>query len=249
MPIVQALTRVLAHQTAYTSANASYVDARYPHSKLSKQMLKAVFDDAQLSFQHTPLFYVEAGCMYGYSLLKAFKISEKMNVNVEFVAIDPFTGDTNMWDWEERSAKKDEFRHLHLENGQPTIFERFLANTKVLRKHLIPIRTTSIVGFKLLGRLYTQKRLPYLPHIIYLDSAHELGETYIELQVAWNILQCNGILYGDDWDWPAIKHDVSRFVTDKKIPMFHGAKYLGSSTSDILFVSRTDKQWIVKKVC
>jgi hypothetical protein len=35
-------------------------------------------------------------------------------------------------------------------------------------------------------------------YLIYLDSAHEQGETLIELALYWNILQPGGVLFGDD---------------------------------------------------
>lgn len=50
--------------------------------------------------------------------------------------------------------------------------------------------------------------------MIYLDSAHEIDETYIELCLYWRQLRPGGILMGDDYGWPAVRTDVDRFVAD-----------------------------------
>lgn len=93
-----------------------------------------------MSLQIPTLFYVESGCMYGYSLIKAFHAAKRMHIKVEFVAIDPFTGDVNMWDWEERAHNGIEF--LQLQGGQPTIFQRFLANT-----YPLTVRVLTMIAF------------------------------------------------------------------------------------------------------
>ena len=56
--------------------------------------------------------------------------------------------------------------------------------------------------------------MSHLPTVIYLDSAHELGETLHELWVAWNTLPAEGgIIWGDDWTWMAVGHDVGLFAS------------------------------------
>ena len=89
----------------------------------------------------------------------------------------------------------------------------FLANCKYsgFENKILPINATTSVGIKLLQRLFTQKRISYLPNYIYLDSAHEKDETFIELSLCWNCLTSNGILFGDDWSWDAVREDVIKF--------------------------------------
>ena len=69
-----------------------------------------------------------------------------------------------------------------------------------------------IVGAKLLKRLAAQDRLSSLPDVIYLDSAHEPDETFLELTSCWDLLRPGGVLLGDDWGWEAISADVTRFA-------------------------------------
>lgn len=60
------------------------------------------------------------------------------------------------------------------------------------------------------------RTLEYNVDAIYLDSAHEYGETFLELMMYWEVLKPGGVLFGDDYHgFPAVKHDVDLFVTMK----------------------------------
>jgi hypothetical protein len=65
---------------------------------------------------------------------------------------------------------------------------------------------------RLLLRLRAEGRIGSLPEVIYLDSAHEFDETFIELKTAWGLLPSGGIIVGDDWDWKAIETEVTNFA-------------------------------------
>lgn len=70
---------------------------------------------------------------------------------------------------------------------------------------------------KLLIRLKAEKRIQESPGMIYLDSAHEVDETFMELSTAWNLVEECGAILGDDWGWAAVAADVSRFVQEKNL--------------------------------
>merc|ERR1712232_136347 len=82
--------------------------------------------------------------------------------------------------------------------------------------HIIPFPVSSIIGARWL------QATGFAPSLIYLDSAHEVDETYYELCLYWHILAPGGILMGDDYGWLAVRLDVDRFVKDKglKLNMF-----------------------------
>jgi hypothetical protein len=147
--------------------------------------------------------------MLGNSAIRMAETLKKLNIESEIICIDPFTGDVNMWDWE----KNAEWKFLRLENGIPTIYKRFLANCSFsgFENMIMPINATTSVGIKLLERLHNQNRISSLPNYIYLDSSHEINETFIELSLCWNILSNNSILFGDDWDWNSVSSDVIKF--------------------------------------
>jgi len=191
----------------YLSCEQKYIDNGYPHTSILYDLLQILFTNIE------PTYIVECGSMLGGSAIRMAETLKNNNKSNQIICIDPFTGDVNMWDWEKNLGMKNEWRFLRLENGIPTIYKRFLANCKYsgFENTILPITTTTNVGIKLLQRLFYQKRISALPNYIYLDSAHEKDETFIELSLCWDCLINNGILFGDDWAWDAVKEDVIKY--------------------------------------
>jgi hypothetical protein len=202
MIISELLKTLYSNNSPYLSYEEKYVDNGYPHTNILYDLLQILFTTIE------PTYIVECGSMVGGSAIRMAETLKKNNKSAEIICIDPFTGDVNMWDWE----RNDGWKFLRLENGIPTIYKRFLANCKYkgFEHKILPINTTTNVGIKLLQRLFHQNRITMLPNYIYLDSAHEKDETYIELSLCWNCL-INGILFGDDWSWDAVREDVIKF--------------------------------------
>jgi predicted O-methyltransferase YrrM len=200
---------------AYSSINEGHIDLGYPNTNIDSDLIDIILDRLD------PMFWLEVGSMIGGSaILTGQRITAK-NKRANMVCIDPFTGDVNMWDWEKRLHNSGEWRFLRLENGEPTLRKRFLANVKNagLSSRIFPLQCTSIVGIRLISRLYNQNRISMLPEVIYLDSAHEQGETFLEILAAWNLLSPGGVLFGDDWNWPAVRHDVTKFICSTKVEL------------------------------
>ncbi|MGA3001047.1 MAG: tetratricopeptide repeat protein [Acetobacteraceae bacterium] len=189
-------------------ADPQYVDAGYPHTNLRPELIESILDAVR------PRFWLELGSMLGGSAIRTAAIIKAQMAPTEIVCIDPFTGDVNMWAREQPKKHAGEWQFLRLERGRPTIYERFLANVTTAGHDdiILPIAATSIVGIRLLRRLADEQRLAALPDVIYLDSAHEPDETFLELRNCWDLLQPGGVLMGDDWDWDAVRNDVLRFV-------------------------------------
>jgi hypothetical protein len=156
-----------------------------------------------------PSYIVEFGSMLGGSAIKMADVLEKNGMKAEIICVDPFVGDINMWDWE----KNAEWKFLRLTDGVPTIYKRFLANCQLHghEQRILPINTTTMIGAGLLLRLAEQGRIHGMPNYVYLDSAHLPEETFMELKAAWALLPEGGVLFGDDWSWPAVRADVERF--------------------------------------
>ena len=199
-------------------ANSSLGDDGYPHTHMRPALVGAVLRAYEWQHRSNVSFWLECGSMLGGSLIRTAKVARQLNRDdgLSLVAIDPFTGDVNMWAGEAgATAANARFRFLGLRHGQPTIYHRFLANVARagLREAVLPIRATATVGLRLLGRLHRQWRLPQLPQVIYLDSAHEQGETLHELTVAWSLLpSTGGVLFGDDWGWTGVHADLLAFL-------------------------------------
>jgi hypothetical protein len=203
MIINELLHNLYSNISPYLSCEEKYIDNGYPHTNILYDLLLILFTNIE------PIYIVECGSMLGGSAIRMAEVLRNNNKSTEIICIDPFTGDVNMWDWERNAS----WKFLRLENGIPTIYKRFLANCKFsgFENKIFPINATTSVGIKLLQRLFTQKRITALPNYIYLDSAHEKDETFIELSLCWNCLINNGVLFGDDWGWVAVREDVIKF--------------------------------------
>ena len=209
MIIEQILDTIYSNNSPYLSCEEKYIDNGYPHTNILYDLLQMLFTNIE------PTYIVECGSMLGGSAIRMAEVLKKNNKETEIICIDPFTGDVNMWDWEKKGGCGDGgWKFLRLENGIPTIYKRFLANCKYsgFENKILPINATTSVGIKLLQRLFSQKRINILPNYIYLDSAHEKDETFIELYLCWNCLVSGSILFGDDWLWDAVKNDVIKFA-------------------------------------
>ena len=203
MIIKELLNNLYSNNSPYLSCEEKYIDNGYPHTNILYDLLEVLFTNIE------PNYIVECGSMLGGSAIRMAETLKKNNKLTEIICIDPFTGDVNMWDWERNPG----WKFLRLENGIPTIYKRFLANCKYngFEDKILPINSTTSVGIKLLQRLLIQKRINELPNYIYLDSAHEKDETFIELSLCWNCLIDNSILFGDDWGWDSVRNDVIKF--------------------------------------
>lgn len=203
MIIKQLLETLYSTGSPYLSCKEEYIDNGYPHTNILYDLLKVLFTNIE------PTYIVECGSMLGGSAIRMAEVLKNNDKTTEIICIDPFTGDVNMWDWERNNG----WKFLRLENGIPTIYKRFLANCKYsgFEDKILPINATTNVGIKLLQRLFSQNRINKLPNYIYLDSAHEKDETFLELSLCWSCLTNNSILFGDDWGWQAVQEDVIKF--------------------------------------
>lgn len=210
--LAELLAELYCGESPYLSANPAYVDGGYPHTNLSDSLIEIVLDVIG------PRVWLEIGSMLGGSAIRTANVIKKRSLATDVICIDPFTGSADMWEWERPAAAARQWRFLRIEHGRLTVYERFLANVRAADHHdiILPITTTSIVGLALLRRLFDQRRITLLPEVIYLDSAHEPGETLLELQQSWSLLN-SGILMGDDWDWEAVRTDVITFAKTARI--------------------------------
>lgn len=187
----------------------------YPHSSLWLEGHK-VMDRLLQEFGNEPIkFIVEAGSMHGGSAIRmAMELDKRGMHDVPILCIDPWTGDLNMW------LNRIVWDHLDVRDGRATTFDQFMLNVKaaihgghITPKHIVPFPVSSIVGARWL------QATGFTPDLIYLDSAHEIDETYYELCLYWHLLRPGGILMGDDYGWLAVRMDVDRFVKDNGLTL------------------------------
>lgn len=233
----------------YESCDISYIDHNYPHTNIKRKLLKALFRNMDLTY------IVECGSMLGNSAIIMNEELKSINKNIDIICIDPFTGDVNMWEWERENYLNHKWRFLGLEKGVPSIFKRFLANckSKKLDQEILPINCTTSVGLRLLQRLYNNHKISQLPNCIYLDSAHEPNETFCEISLCWETILNKGIVFGDDWNWDAVREDVIRFIKnldDKHINYIKMKEINDALPGSEIFNKRVllyENQWILFK--
>eukprot|EP00440_Ansanella_granifera_P014609 gb/GFBE01015878.1/.p1 GENE.gb/GFBE01015878.1/~~gb/GFBE01015878.1/.p1 ORF type:complete len:290 (+),score=51.10 gb/GFBE01015878.1/:1-870(+) len=214
----------------------------YPHSNLLPEFFTDILDI--IGLDGMPRFVVEVGSLHGHSALQMATVLDKLEMTrVPILCIDPFTGDTNMWaSYQEDKAVGG---WVNIIDGRMTVFDQFMANVQfavtrsVSRHHILPFQATSTVGARWLASK------GYAPDLIFLDSAHEEDETFLELVLYFRILQPGGVLFGDDYGWPAVKKDVHAFVDQ------HNAKYGADNPIDLRVVrareGATNMLWIMRK--
>lgn len=180
----------------------------YPHSNLLPEFFSRLLDI--LAPEGGPRFIVEAGSLHGHSAVQMGSVLDRLGLTrVPILCIDPFTGDTNMW----ANYKSDQSvqRWVNIQDGRMMTFDQFMANVQfaesrtLSRWHILPFHATGTVGARFL------KQAGYTPDLIFLDSAHEEHETLLEITLFFNVLAPGGILFGDDYGWPAVQADVHRF--------------------------------------
>mmetsp|Transcript_61699 Transcript_61699/g.127883 ORF Transcript_61699/g.127883 Transcript_61699/m.127883 type:complete len:273 (+) Transcript_61699:30-848(+) len=183
--------------------------SNFPHSNLKPEFFTNILDI--LMPEGMPKFVVEVGSLHGHSAIHMATVLDQFNMyHVPILCIDPFTGDTNMW--ANYQTDRSVAGWVKIIDGRMMVFDQFMANVQfainrtVSRNHILPFQATSTVG----ARWLVEKR--FYPDLVFLDSAHELDETFLELSLYYDILERGGIMFGDDYGWAAVRQDVQRFV-------------------------------------
>ena len=218
----QLLRSLFRGRDPFHAVDPARYDHGYPHSNLRASFVKAVLETLGAP---ADMLWLEVGSFVGNSaILTASVAAHACMRNMTIVVVDPFTGDVNMWDWQQLASKGR--RHLPFgydflaldASGRPTIRDRFMSNVAWAgaAPWVVPITAPGVVGMRLLGRLlksfYHHGLVAPRPSVLYLDSAHEAGETLTELRVAFDLLADGGVLFGDDWAWKAVRADVAKFA-------------------------------------
>eukprot|EP00996_Jenningsia_fusiforme_P000759 NODE_1687_length_1441_cov_35.250000_g1522_i0.p1 GENE.NODE_1687_length_1441_cov_35.250000_g1522_i0~~NODE_1687_length_1441_cov_35.250000_g1522_i0.p1 ORF type:complete len:373 (+),score=59.31 NODE_1687_length_1441_cov_35.250000_g1522_i0:107-1225(+) len=167
--------------------------------------INQTFANWLIGFQK-PQFVVEVGSFTGISSMTFGQaiINNGLRGKTFMMCIDTWLGDLNM------VLNKDTFAStMSWRAGEPELYEQWMANIVAsnLTDVVLPLRQSSILGARFL------KAVRWVADLIFLDSAHEVDETFNELVLYWDRLRAGGILLGDDYVWRAVRHDVMKFVS------------------------------------
>lgn len=208
-PTKQEIFKVLYHSedSPYTSISPSETCSLGQYVSYAQLNAHAIQDYILRKLNGPPQLMIEVGTFVGSGAIFAWAPLVEMhknNENAVVLCVDTWQGDINM-----RLA--DEFQgYMNLENGHPTLYTRFLKRVVEFGKQdtIFPLPMASLVAARLLSMTH------WIVDVIYLDSAHEIGETFAEIMLYFQLLRPGGLLLGDDYDaFPAVKHDVDLFVS------------------------------------
>lgn len=161
-----------------------------------------------------PRFMLEVGTFIGSGTIGGWGPLMQRSGGV-VLCIDTWLGDINM-----RLGRQFQ-KFMHVRNGLPQLGVTFLKRVPFenLTATVLPLALPSLVAARLLSLL------PWLIDLVYVDSAHEKGETFVELHLYYHLLRPGGLLLGDDWNvFPAVQEDVNRFASCHGIEVQHPAE-------------------------
>ncbi|MGY3858733.1 class I SAM-dependent methyltransferase [Aeromonas intestinalis] len=169
------------------------------NAHISERDLNYLFsrvDDGQIHL------IIEVGSFCGASACFIAEYIKKNNIPALIICVDTWCGDINMW-------LKGSFNSIMgTSSGQPKLFENFISTVRKYKMDdiVIPLRVSSVVAARMI------EVLKYKVDMVYLDSAHEAGETFMELNLYYGLLKKGGVIFGDDYNiFPAVKNDVDLF--------------------------------------
>lgn len=159
---------------------ASIIDMPFdPHGWFENQdALSKIFERHHI---HT---IIEVGSWLG---LSTRFLAQKLPDDGKLYAVDTWLG-------------SDEFSHQN-DPRLAYLFQLFLSNVKhaQLTHKIVPVRMAS---------LEAASALAIHADLIYLDASHKTDDVVQDI-LAWHPhLEPNGILCGDDWNWPSVRKGV-----------------------------------------
>ena len=190
-------------------------DLRWSHigrSKADAEMLVAM--------SHAK-FIVEVGCYVGTSTKMWASLLQSRWQGLAaaepvVLCIDAWLGDLASWvnrvDVNSRSVPDDV-----IADGRSTLYDQFMLNMLTVERGfnhtVVPFSTTSSIGARWLWYY------GFSADLIYLDTAHEVGETAVELALFWKVVRPGGVLAGDDYGWPGVRNDLDHFVQENRLEL------------------------------
>lgn len=153
----------------------------------------------------SPRLAVEVGSWKGHS---AIRIARRMKGRgARLICVDTWLG--SLEHWEDRRL----LPHLHLENGHPTLYERFLSNVTASGQaaKIRPLPMIAEVAAVFLRRRGVRADL------VYIDGAHDAPSVRRDLEGFSALLGARGVMFGDDYDWKDVRRTVGAFAEERAL--------------------------------
>lgn len=154
-----------------------------------------------------PKIIIEVGTWLGASAIHMAKIIKSLNLDTKIYCVDTWLGAEEFW----TSLNETSDRNLFLKNGYPQVYYQFLSNVFAnnVQDIITPIPNTSHIGYLILN--YHEIKAD----LIYIDGSHEYFDVKNDITNYLNLLNSNGIIFGDDFNWEGVNKAVVEVFGDK----------------------------------
>jgi hypothetical protein len=160
-----------------------------------------------------PTTIIEVGTWKGQSAITMGNAVREFGLNTTIHCVDTWLGAIEFW----TTGKGTSERNLMTVNGYPQVYYQFLSNVvhNNLQDIILPFPNTSENGY----RYFKYNNIT--SQMIYIDASHEEDDVYKDLNNYYDLLENNGILFGDDYqkDWPGVINSVNRFAQEKNMEL------------------------------
>lgn len=158
-----------------------------------------------------PTTIIEVGTWKGQSAITMGRIVKEFNLNTTIHCVDTWLGAVEFW----TNLNDTKERDLKMFNGYPQIYYQFLSNVvhNNLSNIILPFPNTSENGY----RYFKYNKVS--AQLIYIDASHEEDDVYKDLNLYYELLENDGIIFGDDYQsgWPGVINSVNKFSKEKNI--------------------------------
>lgn len=182
-----------------------------------------IFND--LILQTIPNIIIEVGTWKGKSAIHMSNIIKNNNLKCQIYCVDTWLGALEFWTTHALTGE----RNLLQKNGYPQIYYQFLSNVIHCNCQdiILPFPNTSICAAKYF--IYNNIK----SNLIYIDGSHEYEDVIIDLNLYYNnILNDNGIIFGDDYyNFKGVKQAVNEFT----------------QKNNLQFEIKENNFWVIKK--
>ena len=151
-----------------------------------------------------PEIIFEVGTWKGGSAINMGKYIRDHKLNCQILCIDTWLGGIEHWIQKDVKGKPW-FNDLNLKNGYPSLYYQFLYNVihSKLEDIIVPFPNTSSIVAKYL------KTNDIKANLIYIDGSHDETDVYYDLINYYDVLNNNGVMFGDDYVFDSVKRSVN----------------------------------------
>jgi len=160
-----------------------------------------------------PTTIIEVGTWKGQSAITMGNAVREFGLNTTIHCVDTWLGAIEFW----TTGKNTSERNLSTINGYPQVYYQFLSNVvhNNLQDIILPFPNTSENGY----RYFKYNNIT--AQMIYIDASHEEDDVYKDLNNYYELLDNNGILFGDDYqkNWFGVINSVDKFTQEKNMEL------------------------------